>query len=357
MQFPPFKLLHWFIDNNAAKYNISLSDMLPATFQEVDVRLEDLSISENFVNGRPELRALIAQQHASNPENVLITSSCSEANLDVCAALLKPGDEAIVVMPNYPPLRDIPVGLGAKVRQLRLKAEDGFTFRVEDLKRAVTQRTKLVILTNVNNPTSSVVNADQIEDISGLADRRRFHVLWDETFRELAFGKKPPTAANYGERMIVTSTMSKVYGMGGLRLGWIIASGSALSRIKNVTEYNTVGPSGISDRIALSVLSDRDRFIERARNIIRHNRPIVEDWVQRNERVGWVDHGVGNVAFLKVRADVDRLADVLLNEYGTIIAPGRFFGVKGHFRLGFGRKGDDLTRGLENFDRALKSMT
>jgi len=356
MQFPPFDLLHWFIDNHTAKYNISLSDMLPATFDEVDIRFEDLNISENFVNGRPELRKLLADQHDVQADNVLVTASCSEANLDVCMALLRPGDEVIVIMPNYPPLRDLPKGLGAKVKEFRLRSQDDFVLDLSALKKAVTSKTRLIVMTNINNPASSIATRDHLAAISEMAERGDFHVLCDETFRELAFERKPPTASEFGDRMVVTNTMSKVYGMGGLKIGWIVAGGEALQRIRNVTEYNTVCPSGISDRVALAVLGDKEKFIERARGIIKRNRPVVEDWLQRNERVHWKDPGVGNVAFPKVDADVDRLAAILLMDYGTIIASGSYFGMGGHFRLGFGRKTEDLVAGLENFDSALRSL-
>ncbi len=355
MQFPPFDLLHLFIDN-IGKINISFSDMLPATFNDVPIKFEDLNIAENFVNGRPELRKLLAMQHGVEARNVLVTASCSEANLDVCMALLSPGDEVIVVCPNYPPLRDIPKGLGARVREVKLRAEDDLVLDVKSLEKAITQNTRLVVVTNINNPTSSIVTKGHLSELADLAANRDFHVLCDETFRELAFEKKPPTAAEFGERMIVTNTMSKVYGMGGLKLGWIVADGKALDFIRNVTEYNTVCPSGLSDRIALAVLSEKERYIERAQNIIKRNRPVVEDWLGRNQKVHWNDPGVGNIAFPKVDTDVEKLAQVLLKDYETVIAPGSYFGMEGHFRLGFGRKTEDLVRGLENFDMALKSM-
>ena len=356
MHFPPFDLLHWFVDN-PAKYNISFSDMLPATLDEVPIRLEDLNIAENFVNGRPELRQLLATQHGVEQRNVLVTASCSEANLDVCMALLKPGDEAVVVTPNYPPLRDLPKGIGANVREVNLHAKDDFVLDVNALSKAVTSKTRLVVMTNINNPASSIVTGDQLSEIADMASEKDFHVLCDETFRELAFERRPPTAAEFGDRMVVTNTMSKVYGMGGLKIGWIVAGGEALDRIRNVTEYNTVCPSGLSDRIALAVLSNKQRYIERARRIIDSNRPVVREWLERNDKVHWNDPGVGNVAFPRVDADVDLLAMKLLKEYSTVIAPGSYFGMKSHFRLGFGRKTDDLAAGLENFDKALRSLT
>ena len=356
MWFPPFDLLHWFVDNHSAKYNISLSDMLPATLSEVGLKIAELNLAENFPHGSPELRELLAEQHSASPDRVLVTASCSEANLDVCAALLKPGDDAIVVMPNYPPLRDLPKGVGANVREFYLKPEEDFKLDVEGLEKMVTKKTRLIILTNINNPTSSMVDEDQLSRLADLAKRKDLHVMCDETFRELAFEKKPPTAAILGDRMIVTNTMSKVYGMGGLKLGWVVAGGTALERILNFTEYNTVSSSGLSDRIALFVLRDKKKYIERARNIITKNRPVVEEWFERNEKVHWDDPGVGNMAFPQLEVDVDRLAKVLLEKHETIIAPGSYFGVKDRFRLGFGRKTEDLVTGLENLDRALKSM-
>lgn len=356
MQFPPFDLLHWFVDNHTAKYNISLSDMLPASLSEVGLKITELNLAENFPHGSPELRKLLAEQHDVEPDRVLVTASCSEANLDVCASLLNQGDDAIVIMPNYPPLRDLPKGIGANVKELYLSPEDDFRLDLKALEKATTKKTRLVILTNINNPTSSIVDEDQLAKLADMAERKGFHVMCDETFRELAFEKKTPTAAVFGDRMVVTNTMSKVYGMGGLKLGWIVASGAAMRRITNFTEYNTVSSSGLSDRIALVVMRDKKKYVERARSIINRNRPVVEDWFGRNDRVHWKDPGIGNVAFPQVDADVDLLARTLLEKYGTIMAPGSYFGVKDRFRLGFGRSTEDLITGLENFDKALKSM-
>ena len=357
MRFPEFKLLHLFLDNPTAKYNLSYSDMLPTSLKEAGIKIDDANLAETYPGGNPELRKLLAEQHDVKPENILVTASCSEANFDVCAALLNYGDEAISIVPNYPPLFDLPRGLGAMVKRVRLKPDGGFHLDLDALEKAVTRKTRLVIMTNINNPTSAIVGNDHMMRLAEIAQRRDFHVLCDETFRELAFERKPRTAASFGDRMVATNTMSKVYGMGGLRLGWIVASGRALSRILNVIEYNTVTPPSMSEHIALAVLSDKRRFLDRARRIIDRNRKIVDDWLQRNDRVHWTDPGVGNIAFPKVDADVDRLATILLKEYGTVMASGTYFGMKGRFRLGFGRSEDELATGLENFDKALRSIS
>ncbi len=356
MQFPEFDLLHMFIDGPPPKYNISFSDMIPSTLSEVGIRFEEADLGKTSIHGSLELRKLLGDHAGVPPENVIVTSSCSEANLDVCASMLKPGDEAIVVMPNYPPLRDLPIGVGAKTKLFFLRPEDDFQLDLVALRAALTKETKLVIMTNLNNPTSSMVTADQLEGIAALAEEFDFHVLCDETFKELAFEKQPPSAGIFGDRMIVTNTMSKVYGMGALKVGWIFASGTARSRILNFTEYNTVSPPYLSELIVVDVMKNKKKFIERARGILKRNRPIVQDWLERNDRIHWNDPGIGNIAFPKVDADVDLLTSVLLKKYSTVIAAGRYFGVPDRFRLGFGRDAEGLAEGLENFDKALKEL-
>jgi len=356
MRFPPFKLLHVFTEDPSFKYNISASDMLPASLNDVNLIIDDSNLAETHPHGNPELRELLAEQHDMNMENILVTAGCSEANFDVCAALLRPGDEAVVVIPNYPPLRDLPKGLGAKIKQVKLRYEDDFQINLDTLEEAITKKTRLVILTNINNPTSAIIDKRQISEIGDLADKRKFYVLWDETFRELAFEKCPPTAAVFGERMVVTNTMSKVYGMDGLRLGWIVASGAILSRITNVTDYVTVTPPALSEKITLAVLKEKGKFLKRTKDILSRNKVIVNYWLKRNDKVHWKDPGIGNIAFPKVDTDVDHLADMLLERYSTVIASGTLFGMKGYFRLGFGRDAIELRKGLENFDEALQLL-
>jgi len=356
MQFPEFDLLHMFVDGQPPKYNISFSDMIPSTLSDVGIKFEEADLGKTSVHGSLELRKLLGGHADVPPENVIVTSSCSEANLDVCASMLRPGDEAIVVMPNYPPLRDLPIGVGAKTKLFWLNPEDDFQLDLKALRKALTKRTKLVIMTNLNNPTSSMVTADQLEELAAMADKGDFHVFCDETFKELAFEKQPPSAGTFGERMIVTNTMSKVYGMGALKVGWIFADGTAKSRILNFTEYNTVSPPYLSELIAIEVMKNKKKFVERARGILNRNRPIVQEWLERNEKVHWNDRGMGNIAFPKVDANIDLLAAVLLKKYSTVIAAGKYFGVPDRFRLGFGRDAEGLAAGLENFDKAMKVL-
>ena len=355
MRFRDFGLLHYFEERHEAKNSISFSDMLPFHLKGFERDLGDLDLSEASVVGDPELRRLIARVHGVPPEHVLVTCGASEANFLASAALLNPGDRPISESPTYPPLRNMPEGLAGQVVEA---PRDPETFLLDPavVAKHVTAKTRLLTMTNLNNPTSAVTDRDTLRALATLAEEKDFHVHIDETFRELAFDSMPPSAATISDRFVVTSTLTKVYGVGGLRIGWAVGPPEMLARLKNVKDYTTVTPPWPSEIIARWTLERRDFFIQRARRLLQENRKLVQEWLDRNPKVHWDLRGDGNLAFPRVEADVDQVAERMLKEHDTILAPGCLFGYPDRFRLGFGRDALKLQHGLEAFDKVIRSL-
>ncbi|HYS71221.1 MAG TPA: pyridoxal phosphate-dependent aminotransferase, partial [Thermoplasmata archaeon] len=336
MEFPPFELLHWFEGTAEGYLNISHSEILGFRFSEFGRDFPDLNLGEAFPRGSPKLRSLLGAQHQVWPEQVLVCNGASEGNFLVQAALLQPGDEAIVEVPLYPPMRDSLSGFGAIVKRAPRLAAENWRLDFDALEREITARTKLLVLTNLNNPTQAMLTTADLKRLADLAEAHKFHIHIDETFRELAFDQTPPTAATFGERFVVTSTLTKAYGLGGLRLGWITGAPDVVERIKAVKDYTSICPNRVSEELAIWALERKASFLTRAKTITDANRPVVRAWLDRNPAVQCFLPEYGNLCFPKVPVNADTLADKLRDQYKVVVAPGRFFGMGDHLRLGYG---------------------
>ena len=356
VQFPDFGLLHWFEDTAEGYVHLSHSEMLGFRFSEFGKPFPDLDLGEATPRGTLRLRSLIGAHHRAWPDNVLVCNGASEANFLVHAALLGPGDHVLAEVPLYPPLAGAPTGFAASVTRVPRLPGEKWRLDLDALEKAITAKTKLVVLTNLNNPTAAPLTESDLRRLADLAKAHRFHVHVDETFRDLAFDATPPSAAQFGERFVVTSTVTKVYGLGGLRLGWVIASPDVLGRVKGVKDYTSVCPSGVSEELAAWALERREAFLARAAAILEPNRRIVRAWLERNPEVECILPTSGNLCFPRLPVNVDALADRLRQLYKVVIAPGRFFGMAEHFRLGLGGRTADLEKGLASMDMAMRTL-
>lgn len=356
MEFPPFGLLHWFEGTAEGYLHLSKSEIQGFRFSEFGHEMPDLNLGEAFPRGSLRLRSLIGALHHTWPDAVLVCNGASEANFLVQAALLRPGDEAIAEVPMYPPLRDGLAGLGVAIRRAPRLPEEGWRLDLDALASEITDKTRLLVLTNLNNPTSGMLTDGDMRHLASLAEAHDFYVHVDETFRDLAFEHAPPSATRHGTRFVVTSTVTKVYGLGGLRLGWVVASPEIVERIKGVKDYTSICPGRISEELAAWALERRDGFLGRARRILDANREAMRSWLEANPDVACVLPDYGIVCFPRLPVSADALADRLKEQYRVVIAPGRFFGMNEHARLGYGGPSDELRKGLGILETAMRAL-
>ena len=350
LDFPPFKLLHWIVDNHdRVEYDLGSSNM-PPYVPDFGGRLEESEMAAGSLSGTEELKEAISELSGAAPDNIFVTNGASEANFAVCAALLSREDEVLVERPFYEPLANIPQGLGCKVKFLDRKPVD-FPLDLAALERAITPATRLLVITNLHNPSGAQTSDDDMKALSEMSDARGFHVLCDEIFKD--FSLTPPRDAfSFGEGMISTVGISKFFGTGGFRVGWILAEEDVLKRCQRVREHMAVTSCSLGESAALAVLREREKVVARNRQILEVNFRMIADWASEEgiELLPWKG---ANVCFpgLPVH-DTIRFSERLL-ERGVLVSPGEFFGLAGHIRIGFGCKNDVLREGLRRISETL----
>jgi aspartate/methionine/tyrosine aminotransferase len=356
MEFPPFDLLEWFIRRlPSAEYDIGSSGMAGATLDEVGATFRPEDSSEGYPGGDPDLRQLLAQRYGVSWREVMVTAGASEANFLACAALLEAGDTVVVEHPTYTPLRNLPLGFGARTAIARRTEEDGWHLKPEAVSALGDFR--LLVLANPNNPTGVMDSAQTMAAVGQVCREAGAVALVDEIFLGLVFDGPPPSVASLGEEFLVTSGLSKLFGLGGLRIGWAVGPREIIEKMERVGHHASVAPSHLSERVALAALHKEERFVERARRLTREARPVVDAWIGKQERVTWVPPDVGNFGYPRVEGvDATALAEHLAKECNTVIAPGEFFGHSDRFRLGFGTGRENVEGGLANLTEALEKF-
>ncbi|NLF50315.1 MAG: aminotransferase class I/II-fold pyridoxal phosphate-dependent enzyme [Leptolinea sp.] len=364
MWFKRMILEEWFDDYQyAVKYDIGESAVKYLTFGQLGINIDDLPIRYGYHHGRPDLRACIAEQYPGlSAKNIVVTSGGSEAIFLIASALLKPGDHVIVEHPNYPSLYEIPRSLNCDVSFLELTFENNFKPDLKKLDSLVTPRTKLVSLTHPNNPTGSMITRQELDELIHWVEARDLHLLFDETYREMVFDATLPPAATLSPNVISISSMSKCYGLPGIRIGWMATQDPAmLDSVLNIREQVTITNNAIGEEIALRVLQQKEKYLQKARASILENRGIVAAWMDQQEDFEWVFPEAGVVSMPRLKADVkvdpEKLYRRLAEEYKTFTIPGRCFEMDNrYFRLGFGSNPEEIRIGLTNLNKALNDL-
>ena len=330
--------------------------------------LLDQPLGYTRTNGTPELRAAIAATLPGPTEaEVLATNGGAEANFVACWHLVEPGDEVVVMLPNYLQVQGLAESFGAIVRPWRLRERSAGGARrwapdLDELHALVTPRTRAIVICNPNNPTGARLTADEVAAVCDIAGRHGAWVLADEIYRGAERdGVQTPTAWGRTDRVIVTGGLSKAYGLPGLRVGWAIAPRAVTAALWARRDYTTIAPGALSDRLARHALAPARRaaLIARARGIIRDNFGIVSAWVDaQGPDVTCVPPEAGALAFVRYGRAIGStaLATRLRETEGVLIPPGDHFGIDGHLRIGFGGPPDALRDGLARLDRVLHSL-
>ncbi len=325
--------------------------------------LEDLlplKLTYGAIDGSDRLRGLIARLYSTQTaSNVLVTHGAAGANALVYETLIDRGDRVIAVQPAYQQHYSIPESYGADVQVLRLSEESGFLPDPERLRRLATVRTKLIAITNPNNPTGALMNRTDLELVASIAASCGAWVLCDEVYRGLDQEGDGTTAsmADLYERGISTGSMSKVFSLAGLRLGWVVGPPDLLQAVSRHRDYNTISVSMLDDHFAALALEHADALLARSRAIVRANLRALDGWIATEPRVSYLKPQSGTTALLKVDgADPSRDFCVrLLESTGVLLTPGSVMAMEGYVRLGFGNDGEALDAGLREVSRFLQA--
>jgi aspartate/methionine/tyrosine aminotransferase len=364
MWFKRMTLEVWFDDYQYVVENdIGESAVKFMTVDELDIDLQGVPLRYGYHMGNPALRACIAEQYPGfSSEEVVVTTGASEAIFSVTSAIMEPGDHVIVEHPNYPSLYTIPRGLGCDVSLLTLTFEDQFKPDLNQLRDMITPKTKLISFTHPNNPTGSMISVAELQTVIDLAGEHDVYLIFDETYREMDFTQSLPPAATLSDQVISVSTMSKSYGLPGIRIGWVATKNRfILDSVLTIREQISIANNALGEEIALHVLRRKDAFLERARTHIERNRRLVSEWMDQQEHFEWVYPEAGVVSFPRIKqqvqVDPEELYRLLAEKYKTFTVPGRCFEMDNrHFRLGFGAAHEEIEAGLQNINEALGEL-
>jgi aspartate/methionine/tyrosine aminotransferase len=349
--------LEWAKTRAGATYNLATSGLMHYPLAELPVTLADIELSGPSFYGFEPLQQALAAKCGVDPDCVVHAVGTSLANHLAMATILNPGDEVIVERPAYDPLLAVPRYLGATVTRFERRREDDFHIDPDELKQVLTSRTRLIVLTNMHNPTGALVGTDTLNAIGELARDVGARVLVDEVYLEAIFDEARPYAFQLGNEFVTTSSLTKAYGLSGLRCGWILAEAELARRIWRLHDIFGGIPAHPAERLSVVALRHLDRIAARARALLDANRPVLESFLDSRDDLDAYRPRFGTVVSPRLKAGrVDDLCALLGEKYETSVVPGRFFEMPDHFRIGIGIPTDILRAGLERLGAALDEV-
>lgn len=371
-QFHPFEMERMMsLFEQKVDYNLSESGVHPITLQAlldshpnaID-QLLATEINYPHVNGIPELRDNIAATYeGANRDNVLVTVGAIEANYLAIRTLLEPGDEMAIMLPNYMQIWGIAKNHDVQVNPFHLIESKGWAPDLDELESIVTPNTKLIAVCNPNNPTGRAMTEAEMNRIIQIAAKHHCWLLADEVYRGAERCTDDITPSFYGryDRVIAIGSMSKAYGLPGLRIGWAAAPPELLDELWCRHEYITISSTMLSNHLAAIALGSdtRMRLLSRTRKFIRDGFPVLEDWMNRHTGTfSLTSPDASAVAFIKYDLNIpsDELVHRLHTEKSVLIVPGAHFGLEQYIRISFGLPHDYLTSGLDRMAEIVEEV-
>jgi len=372
MKIKDFQVERW-LDTyeTRAQYELAETDAKPFTIEELNQlnpqenllqKLSKMKIGYNPTTGSDTLRNKIANLYGSGTtsKNILVTTGAIEADFLLSNVLLEKDDKVIALWPAYQALYSTAEACGAQLEFWKLSDEENFQPDLETLSKIIDNKTRLIVLNIPNNPTGAVINEQQLKTILQWAEKYNFYVLCDEVYHELIFqpGIVPPYARSLSKRAISVGSMSKAYGLSGVRLGWIAGPESIIEQCWSYKDYTSISNSPISDYLAQFALANFKRISERNHNIIVKNRETLKQWFEEHKKYfHYYLPEAGVLCFPKLRnipISSKQLALDLFNQKSLLVVPGECFDMPNHLRIGFGGDTHKLEKSLSIFSAYLK---
>jgi hypothetical protein len=361
---------------NDVDFNLSESGVQPFTVRELlpsdasqDAFL-DVGLKYPHSNGSPQLREQIATFYpGAKASNVLVTTGTSEANFSTLWGLLDNRGRAAVMIPNYLQAWGLARAYAERADAYHLveREENGvrrWALDIESLRRAVTSRTRLILVTNPNNPTGGVLTAAEMDEIIRVAGRVGAWIVADEVYRGAEVDSDVTTPTFWGRypKVIVTAGLSKAFGMPGVRIGWIVGPERTVAHLWSYQDYTTLTPTILSDRLARVATEPvrREQILARTRSILRTNLPQLEAWIHSHDDIfEYIRPLAGAIVLVKYRLPITsaRLFDRLRLEHSVLITPGAHFGIGKYIRFGYGYDINRTLGGLARVDRFLAEFS
>ncbi len=338
--------------------DLALSGILNLPFSELEANIADIDLNGDNSYGYQPLVEALAEHCRVAPENVVtVSGGTSMANHLAMAASIEHGDEVLIEQPTYEPLLALAEYFGLQVRRFSRSFDNDFQIGVNELQSKISSRTRLIVLTNLHNPSSALIDDATLREIGEVAAKVGARVLVDEVYLEAMFEQAPRSSVHLGPQFIATSSLTKGYGLSGVRCGWILAEPELAERMRLLHDvFGAVGPHP-AERLSVLALRKLPRFITRAKGILETNRALLNDFLDSREELTSKRSEIGTTSFPRLeKGNVDALWSSLYEKYDTAFVPGRFFESPGHLRLGICAEPELFATGIERLGKALDEL-
>jgi aspartate/methionine/tyrosine aminotransferase len=348
--------MHWAKFKPTARYQLTTSEVPHFHMDSLEIGIAELELDgASHPRYRP-LREAIAARSGVSLDEVVAADGTSMANFLAMATLVSPGDEVLIEQPTYGPLLGVASFLGGDIRRFERRSEDGFRIDPDKIASMLSDRTRLIVLTNLHNPSSALAEDEALRKVGDLAARVGAHVLVDEVYLDSA---DPPrrSAFHLGPHFVCTSSLTKVYGLSGLRCGWILCAGELAERMWRLNDLFGVNQAHAAERLACIAFERIDEVIGAGRAMIDRNREKWNAFASSRADLDCMPARHGLTAFPRWKGgDAERLDEHLRKNHDTAVVPGHWFEMADHFRIGFGLEPAEFDAALDRLGAALDEL-
>jgi aspartate/methionine/tyrosine aminotransferase len=347
--------MRWAKKSSGSRYNLATSGLANYPLSGLPFTIEDLDpLTRAGDYGYPPLQQALAAHSGVAPENVVTAAGTSMANMLAMAAILEPGDEVLVEHPTYELLLSALGYLQAGIVRFPRRPETGFTLDPAEIERTITPRTRLIVITNLHNPSSAFTSEETLRAVGAMARSVGARVLSDEVYLDAAFNLMPKPAFHLGPEFVVTSSVTKVYGLSGLRCGWILAEPELARRIWQLDDLFDVNMAHPAERLSVIALQNFEQIRKRSRTLLENNRALLNQFLASRTDLEVRPLEFGTTVFPRLLSgSVDGFCRLFRDTYHGTVVPGSFFEMPNHFRIGIGGETEPLGESLTQLGAAL----
>ena len=348
--------MYWAKTSSVAKYNLATSGLGNLKLRELRVSLDDLEITGGGYGYQPLIQS-IGERYRVAAESIVTAAGTTFANHLAMAALIKPGDEVLFEHPAYEPMLAAARYLGASVKRFSRTFENGFRIVPQELESLSSNSTRLIVITNLHNPSGVLIDDATLKRVGEIARRVGARVLLDEVYIETLFEELPRTSFHLGDEFVVTSSLTKAFGLSGLRCGWIFAEPELARRMWLLNDLFAATAVHAGERLSVIAMQQLPEIAERSKQLLDQNRQLLNDFLDTREDLEVIRPEFGTVMFPRVRGGTaDELCRLLREKYETSVVPGSFFEMPAHFRVGIAGDTDVLKEGLDRLGKTLNEI-
>jgi aspartate/methionine/tyrosine aminotransferase len=349
--------IHWAKLSASARFNLAGSGVQALRLDELPLKLSDLEISAPGAYGYPPLQQRLAHRYGVPSECVVSAIGTSMANYLAMSSVLEPGDEVLIEHPTYDPLLEIARYLGAVIRRLPRTPENGFQISLDGLQRLVSKSTRLIVLTNLHNPTGALLDESTLRQIGEIARANGARVLVDEVYLEMLFNNPIRSAFHLGPNFLVTSSLTKAFGLSGLRCGWILADSELADRMWHLNDLFGNIPAHSSELMSVCALDHMKEISARSQSLLTRNGKLLQAFLAAHPHLETLRPPGGTIIFPRApHGDTGALCKLLREKFETSVVPGKFFEMLDRVRIGIGGETAEVEEGLHRLTQALDEV-